>query len=262
MSDTFEDVADGLDEFEQAEGDGAEETTDEVVDDELPFLDIDQFKDYRVPVKIDGEDVALTLAEVRAGYQRQADYTRKTQELAQQKAEVQWASAIRGALENDPQGTLELLAEKFGVRFAAQSNADEFSFDDPWSEPADPKYREIETRLARFDEERAQQQLEATIRNLSAKYGDEFDPQEVVMAAMQRGSTDLEGTFKQIRFDKVMEDAKAAKAEASKVAKRTAAKRDAAVVSGGSPAGAAKSDDGSVFSIADAWREAKRSLGA
>lgn len=266
MEDTFEVVdAEGLDSVEETDlVDGAEDVTDLVTEEDLQFIDIDQFRDHRVTVKVDGEEVTIPLAEAVAGYQRQADYTRKTQELAKQKADMQWAAAIKGALENDPAGTLELLAGHFGVKATPSPArpADPFEIPD-WNEPdVDPRYRQIEERLSRFEEERAQQQLERTISHLSDKYGEEFDAQEVVSAAIASGSTDLEATFKQIKFDKIMEEARRAKAAAAKVTQKQAAKRDAQVVSGGSPAGAGKSSDAAVYSIADAWREAKRSLGA
>jgi predicted metal-dependent hydrolase len=245
-----------VDEAEDASADAEEE---------LPFLDIDQFKDQYVKIRVDGEEVTVPLSEAVAGYQRQADYTRKTQSLAQQKNELQWASAIKGALENDPQATIELLATQFGVRLpASQPKQDDDPFAGLWAddpEPVDPKYAQIEARLRAFEEERAQQRLEQTIAQLSQKYGDEFDAREVVAAALASGSNDLEATFKQIKFDKVMEDAKAAKAAAASKAAKVAAKKDAAVVSGGSSKGGRVSDSGDVLSIADAWRQAKQSLG-
>lgn len=244
--------------------DEADDVSDVQSEEELPFIDIDQFKDQYVKIKVDGEELTVPLSEAVAGYQRQADYTRKTQTLAQQKSELQWAAAIKGALENDPQGTIELLASNFGVRLnAPQQVQQDDPFDSMWSdEPvADPKYAEIESRLRIFEEQQAQQRLEQTIGFLSQKYGEDFDPKEVVAAALASGSTDLEATFKQIKFDKVMEDAKAAKAKAEKITRQREAKRSAAVVSGGSGSGSGGVESGSVMSIADAWREAKRTLG-
>lgn len=265
---SFDEVAaDDLADSEEVDlVDEAEDTADESAE-ELEFLDIDQFRDRYVKVRVDGEEVTVPLSEAVAGYQRQADYTRKTQTLAQQKNELQWASAIRGALEADPHGTIELLATQFGVRLdAAQPTRDDSGFDsDLWrnefEQAEDPKYAQIEARLRAFEEERAQQHLERTIAHLSTKYGEEFDAREVVAAALASGSTDLEATFKQIKFDKVMEEAKAAKAAASARATKVAAKKEAAVVSGGASKAGAGSDSGAVLSIADAWREAKRSLG-
>ena len=41
------------------------------------------------PVKLDGVDHEVTLGEALAGYQRQSDYTKKTQQLAQEKKQVE-----------------------------------------------------------------------------------------------------------------------------------------------------------------------------
>lgn len=267
MEDTVDVAADDLTFGEEVDlvDEADDMTLDEGDGEDLPFIDLDEFRDKYVSIKVDGEEITVPLSEAIAGYQRQADYTRKTQTLAAQKSELQWANAIKGALENDPQGTIELLASQFGVRLpAAQSKQEDSIFGDSlWDdEPVvDKKYADIEQRLRAFEEERAQAQLERTITHLSQKYGDEFDAREVVAAALAAGSTDLEATFKQIKFDKVMEDAKAAKAAAAARSQKTKAKREAAVVSGGSAAASGGVDVSSVQSIADAWREAKRSLG-
>ena len=53
--------------------------------------------DPTVTVKIDGKDVEVKLSELKNGYQRQADYTRKTMETAEQRkaAEAQIAKAVQ-----------------------------------------------------------------------------------------------------------------------------------------------------------------------
>ena len=50
-------------------------------------------------VKVDGVDQEVSLEELRDGYQRQSDYTRKTQELASERRRLQQAEAI---VEPDP----------------------------------------------------------------------------------------------------------------------------------------------------------------
>ena len=57
-------------------------------------------------VKVDGSEEQVSLDELRDGYQRQADYTRKTQELASERSRLQQAEAIVQSLEADPAGTL------------------------------------------------------------------------------------------------------------------------------------------------------------
>ena len=66
-------------------------------------------------VKVDGEESEVTLEELQDGYQRQADYTRKTQELADERKRLQQAEAIVSSLENNPEETLKALREAFGV---------------------------------------------------------------------------------------------------------------------------------------------------
>ena len=71
---------------EQADAEDASETTEEVVEDESPedpaaTLD----PNLKLKVKVNGEEVEETLAEILKGYSRTSDYTRKTQELAEQR---------------------------------------------------------------------------------------------------------------------------------------------------------------------------------
>ncbi len=49
-------------------------------------------------VKVDGEEQEVSLEELRDGYQRQSDYTRKTQELASERRRLQQAEAIVSSL--------------------------------------------------------------------------------------------------------------------------------------------------------------------
>ena len=50
-------------------------------------------------VKVDGVEQRVNLEELQSGYQRQADYTRKTQELARERERLTQAEAIVQALE-------------------------------------------------------------------------------------------------------------------------------------------------------------------
>jgi len=80
---TVDDLIAGLvDEDEEAQ---PEEDAEEDVADEDPRLD----ETYQV--KVDGEVVEVSLKEALAGYQRQADYTRKAQALAAEKQEFEQA---------------------------------------------------------------------------------------------------------------------------------------------------------------------------
>ena len=232
-----------------------------------PVLSVEEYSNYRVPIKLDGEDLEVPLSEALAGYQRQADYTRKTQELAQQKEQFQFATALQSALDNDPAATIELLSKHYGISRQAVSEmiADGEDFDS--LDPTEQKYRELDKRLASFEDYQSKQEIEREVQRLKSKYED-FNINEVVTTALRVNSTDLEGTYKQIAFDKMM-----AKAELERQAREVQqqkenslleSKRQASVVSGGSSATASTTSESfePITSVAEAWAAAKRSMGA
>ena len=111
------------------------------------------------------------------------------------------------------------------------------------------------------------QEIEREVQRLKSKYED-FNINEVVTSALRLNSTDLEGTYKQIAFDKMM-----AKAELERQAREVQqqkenslleSKRQASVVSGGSSATASTTSESfePITSVAEAWAAAKRSMGA
>ena len=84
-----ETVEEEIVEEEELLADDFEETEEtETLDDEQ-----DEIEEVSEPqlyaVKINGEDVEVTIDELQSSYSRQADYTRKTQELAQQRKTVE-----------------------------------------------------------------------------------------------------------------------------------------------------------------------------
>lgn len=232
---------------------------------ETPSLDISQYAEYRIPVKLDGEEISVPLSEAIAGYQRQADYTRKTQELAEQRQQLQFAATLQSALERDPSATIDLLARHYGISKAEAQQMVDDEFED--LDPQEKRIRELDQRIAQFEEYQSQQQIEREIAKLQSKYED-FDVTEVINAAMRVGSTDLEGTYKQIAFDKFMKQQeiqrKAAEMKQTEDSRIVESKRQASVVDGGSSATASTTDEDVVpiTSLSDAWFAAKRKLNA
>ena len=198
----------------------------ETPEQEQELFDYTEIADKVIKLQVDGEDVVVPVKEALAGYQRQADYTRKTQELSEQRKQVQYASALAEALQNDPAATLQLLQQQYGV--ATQPEEDE------WMDPAEQQYRQLEQRIAAFEQSKAIDELTRTIDSLQSKYGDDFNADEIVAKALASGSTDLEAVFKQITFDKVYSTASEAKKKLVEDQSRVEAKRSASVVSGGS----------------------------
>lgn len=76
---------------EEPEADEAEDDSEdgESDDDEEPDEEADDEQPQTFTVKVDGEDVEVTLEELQRGYSRTQDYTRKTMELAEARKAIE-----------------------------------------------------------------------------------------------------------------------------------------------------------------------------
>lgn len=73
-------------ETEDDDADNTPEAHDEVVDESTePEID----ENLKIKIKVNGEEKEVPLSELKNGYQRQADYTHKTQELSQERQQVE-----------------------------------------------------------------------------------------------------------------------------------------------------------------------------
>ena len=218
----------------------------------------DEYADKPVKLIVDGEEIEVPLAEALNGYQRQSDYTRKTQELAEQRRQVQFAAALQEALQNDPASTVELLSQHYGVNKQPTSEEDEFL------DPVEKQYRQLETRIQAFEQEKAMRELENQIESLSRRYGELFDANEVVAKALASGNTNLEAVYKQIAFDRLYDQTRTKSVAQAKQTEDTKkiveAKREAAVVSKGGSAKSADVSSKPIKSVRDAFESAKRQL--
>ena len=207
-------------------------------------------------VKVDGSEEQVSLDELRDGYQRQADYTRKTQELASERSRLQQAEAIVQSLEADPAGTLEALGDAFGV---ARATGEPTGAVDPWDEP-DPNEQRLatlEARLEQQDRVHRRQQVEKQVEVLKGSYG-EFNASELYQHALKHKIGNLEAALTHMRYNDVA--TRANKLEQDQ--ERTDAKREASVVepSGSKQAGSSTEPVSKPSSIREAFMDAKRSL--
>jgi len=206
-------------------------------------------------VKIDGEEQQVTLEELQNGYQRQADYTRKTQEIAVERERLQQAEAIVSALENDPSGTLQTLARSFNVdTFESQPQVNEEGYE---LDPTDKRIVELENKIAKQEQAQRVQQVEREVTTLQEKYG-EFDRKELLNHALKNGIPNLEAAYTHWRFN----DVKSTADKLSQEQEITNKKRDAAVVTPGGSAqtGTAPEPTPKVSSLRDAFALAKQQL--
>ena len=78
-----------------------EEATEEVEEEEESEEEEEEVADPIYTIKVDGEEYDVNLEELKAGYQRQSDYTRKSQALAEGRKENEAIQAERQALEQE-----------------------------------------------------------------------------------------------------------------------------------------------------------------
>jgi hypothetical protein len=96
----------------EEEGQAEEETEEEVEEEELEIV---AEEDLKYTIKVDGKDYEVGIDELKSGYQRQADYTRKSQALAQQRKETENIQSERQRLEQERQmyaNGLQMLQEQ------------------------------------------------------------------------------------------------------------------------------------------------------
>ena len=181
-------------------------------------------------VKIDGEERQVTLSELRDGYQRQADYTRKTQELASERERLQQAEAIVTALESDPMGTLTALGQAFGVENQSQQPTPS-SYEDEWQQEQDPRdqrLQSLEAQVAAQARTHRQQALDKEVVKLKGQYGD-FDEKALFHHALTNRIPNLEAAFTHMSYGQVAATAEKLQQEQD----ITDDKRQSATVAGG-----------------------------
>lgn len=253
--------------------DGQGEVTEQP---EETYLDLGQFSGHKVRVKVDGEEVEVPVEELASGYSRTADYTRKTQELAQQRQELQWMQTVQEALRRNPQAALEYLNKEFGGQQApAATEADDDdwgSYDDPAAKQLQAFQQQVAPVMEYVQRQQATEYLNHVIDGLSAKYGDAFDANEVVTEALNRGIADpsmLEAVFRDMDYERMRATASAqqhvaADKQATDAQRKAAAQRAASAVGNGSsaPRGRqAAQPQAAPKTIQEAWALAKAEMG-
>lgn len=191
----------------------------------------------------DGTEVPID--ELEQGYLRQSDYTRKTQDLAAQRAQLAEAEELMAALQSDPKATLEALQRHL------IGEAEEL-------EDLDPLEMEVRDHRQFIEQQRSQAlqyEVENELADLEQEYG-EFDWDEVLEFAIDREIPDLEAAL--LLYDTELER-EAAREEANYSILQN--KRGGPPVSRGSRAQGQVSQSFEIGSVMDAWEAAKRELG-
>jgi DNA-binding transcriptional MerR regulator len=208
----------------EAESDTPEDTEEF---DGPPSLDIDEFADYTVTVKIDGEERQVPLSEALSGYMRQADYTKKTQSVAVDRNDVAFAKAFQTGMQSDPIGTLRAVAEHYGVT-GQKAQPQPEQFDDPLEQQVYELQQQIEEMRGNFGHGLVEQE----VSRLSAQYDDFADNlDEIINEAVTTTNGDLDKAYRLVMADKWRNQATEATKRAQSSAAAKEAKRKSQVVS-------------------------------
>lgn len=130
-----------------------------------------------ITVEIDGKEV--TIDELKNGYLRQSDYTKKTQQLSNQRKEVEDAVKLYEHLKNNPEVTQQIQQVTSVPRTL---------------DPTQAKVIELEQKM--YD-----MMLEREIETLQNKYPD-FEVMEVIEMASQKQLTNLEDAYHLVKSSK------------------------------------------------------------
>ena len=198
-----------------------------------------------ISVQVGGETIEVSRDELVKGYMRTADYTRKTQLLAAERANLSDAEAIRQALERNPRQTLEVLARHYGLMDVGD---DEYETTQP-----SPEQVQLANLMQWQEQVLASQReavVDATLARLHSTYG-EFDDEALFSYAVLHKIGDLEAALRAMTYG-----------TNGNGSKRTEKRKVAGQANGASRSGQAmpKRQPEKITSFRDAYEAAKREL--
>lgn len=250
--------------------DDALEASFEGSDDADASAETDQPESPTYKITVDGEEIEVPLDELLNGYQRQADYTRKTQELAQQRERLTALDTFEEYLRVDPEGALQRLATAYGVNLGAtqpEPTAQDY-LDGVLGDEQDPvmqKLSQLEAKLTAQEAAEAQRAEAARLAAIDAQIegleqsDPDLDGTALLKYAVDNHIGDLQAAYKAFKYEQMQEAASNA-AELAAQQKRDA-KRQAPPVEGGSSRNTAvKAGPSKVASLDDAFERAMADL--
>jgi hypothetical protein len=220
--------------YADATGGEAVESTGLDVESSTPEADVDatpevsetQESEPSYLFEVEGEGITLDAA--RDGYLRQADYTRKTQELSERRKSLQTAEAIQTAFDRDPRATLKALADAYSVDLGELAPRITEDMD-----PSEQELIHLRQRVEQFERANNQSVIERDLASLREQYGD-FDEGELYNHAIAGRFPTMRAAYADLNFDRIAQVRAAEEKAKAGEASREAAKRDAQVVEGSS----------------------------
>lgn len=165
---------------EEEEGQAEEETEEEVEEEEF---DVVAEEDLKYTIKVDGEELEVGIEELKNGYQRQADYTRKSQALAEKRKETEAIQSERQRLEQERQmyaNGLQMLQEQQSSKLQEFNNIDwtALKADDPYQymlkkdeyRDAQEKVQNVQQQQMLIQQEQAEEAQKARAHFVQQEY--------------------------------------------------------------------------------------------
>lgn len=165
---------------EEEEGQAEEETEEEVEEEEF---DVVAEEDLKYTIKVDGEELEVGIEELKNGYQRQADYTRKSQALAEQRKETEAIQSERQRLEQERQmyaNGLQMLQDQQSSKLQEFENIDwtALKADDPYQymlkkdeyRDAQEKVQNVQQQQMLIQQEQAEEAQKARAHFVQQEY--------------------------------------------------------------------------------------------
>ena len=166
---------------EEEEGQAEEETEEEVEEEEETEIVAEE--DLKYTIKVDGEELEVGIDELKNGYQRQADYTRKSQALAEQRKETEAIQSERMQLEQERQmyaNGLQMLQEQQSSKLQEFENVDwtALKTEDPYQymlkkdeyRDAQEKVQNVQQQQILIQQERADEAQKARAHFVQQEY--------------------------------------------------------------------------------------------
>jgi hypothetical protein len=215
---------------------GSEATTQEPVAEPEPrqYVEVDDPDKYYVRVPVNGQTDEIPLSEALKGYSRTADYTQKTQALAEQRQEAEYALNLQRALQANPEMTLQVLSQQYGLAHQNQApmpEPDEVEYSDPLERQLNEERSARQALEQRINERDADALLHNAVGQLRQQFGvDDDDVRQIVGTAYQLGlGVDaLPMIYKTMAFDRISARVAAQQAETQRQQAETARRQAAA----------------------------------
>lgn len=149
-------------------------------------------------IKVDGVETQVSLEELQSGYQRQSDYTRKTQELSRERERLAQGEAIVQALESDPHGAIASLGEAFGVGNMGNQTSEAESFED--LDPEEVRLRRLESSIEHQEKALRQQNLQKEMNSLRDRYGTDINEHQLFSHALKHNIGNLDAAYTHMTY--------------------------------------------------------------